>query len=140
VLLATATGPDYVDISAEYGKTYEYSVQGFRGDVESDIAGPETITPVDKFPPEVPIGLNASVGLGSVELAWTRNTESDFKDYRIARSEEGGPFVEVARGLDAPAYSDHAVQTGKHYRYQISAADQAGNVSAPSAAVEITAP
>jgi hypothetical protein len=138
-LLATATESPYVDISAEYGKTYQYSVQGVRGDVESDVAGPESITPVDTFAPEVPTGLTASVGLGAVELAWTRNTESDFKEYRVLRSEEGGPFVEIVRGLDAPTYSDRTIQSGKHYRYEVSAIDQTGNESAPSAPVEITA-
>jgi hypothetical protein len=139
-VLATATEPNYLDISAEYGKTYQYSVQSARGPVESDIAGPETITPIDKFPPEVPSGLTASVGLGSIELAWVRNTESDFKAYRVLRSEEGGAFAEVAQGLEGPAYSDRGVQSGKHYRYEVSAVDQAGNASAPSAPVEVTAP
>jgi hypothetical protein len=139
-VLATATETHYVDISAEYGKTYQYSVQSMRGKVESDVAGPLTITPVDTFPPEVPSGLTISVGLGAVELAWTRNTEPDFKEYRVFRSEEGGPFVEIARGLDAPAYSDHGIQSGKHYRYQVSAVDQIGNPSAPSAPVEVVAP
>jgi hypothetical protein len=139
MLLATATESPYVDISAEYGKTYQYTVQGVRGTVESDVAGPEIITPVDTFAPEVPAGLTASVGLGAVELAWTRNTESDFKEYRVFRSEEGGPFVEIARGLDAPTYSDHGIQSGKRYRYQVSAVDQIGNASVPSAPVEILA-
>jgi hypothetical protein len=139
-VLATATASPYVDISAEYGKTYQYSIQSLRGKVESDVAGPETITPVDTFPPEIPSGLAASVGLGAVELAWTRNAEPDFKEYRIFRSEQGGPFVEIARGLDAPTYSDHAIQGGKHYRYQVSAVDEIGNESARSAPVEITAP
>jgi fibronectin type 3 domain-containing protein len=66
VVLATATEPNYVDISAEYGKMYQYSVQGVRGAVESEIVGPQTITPVDTFPPEVPLCLTASVGLGAV--------------------------------------------------------------------------
>jgi hypothetical protein len=140
VLLATATESPYVDISAEYGKTYQYSVQGARGKVESDVAGPQAITPVDIFAPEVPSGLTASVGLGGVELAWTRNTESDFKEYRVFRSEEGGPFVEIARGLEAPRYSDHAIQAAKHYRYQVSAIDQIGNESAQSAPVEVIVP
>jgi hypothetical protein len=139
VLLATATESPYIDISAEYGKTYQYSVQGVRGKVESDVTGPESVTPVDIFPPEVPSGLTASVGLGAVELAWTRNTEPDFKEYRVFRSEEGGPFVEIVRGLDAPTYSDHGIQGGKHYRYQVSAIDQIGNESARSAPVDIAA-
>jgi hypothetical protein len=139
ILLATATESPYVDISAEYGKTYQYSLQGARGKVESDVAGPASITPVDTFEPEVPSGLTASAGLGAVELAWTRNTESDFKEYRILRSDEGGPFVEIAHGLEAPAYSDSTVQSGKHYRYEVSAIDEIGNQSVPSAPVEITA-
>jgi hypothetical protein len=140
IVLATATESPYVDISAEYGKTYEYSVQSVRGNVESDVAGPETLTPVDRFAPEVPAGLTASVGLGAVELAWTRNTESDFKEYRVLRSEEGGPFVEVARGLEAPTYSDRGIQSGKHYRYEVTAVDEIGNQSTPSMPVEILAP
>jgi len=140
VLLATATETNYIDISAEYGKTYQYSMQAVRDNIESNIIGPQTITPIDIFPPAVPSGLTASSGIGSVELAWNRNTESDFKEYRVLRSEEGGPFVEIARRLDAPAYSDRAIQAGKHYRYQIVAVDQDGHVSAPCAPVEITGP
>ena len=140
VLLATTTEPNYIDISAEYGKTYEYSLEAVRDNIESNVLGPKTITPIDIFPPAVPSGLTASIGIGAVELAWNRNIESDFKEYRVLRSEEGGPFVEVARGLDAPIYSDHAVQTGKHYRYELLSVDQDGHVSAPSAPVEIIAP
>jgi hypothetical protein len=140
VLLATATEPNYVDISADYGKTYQYSIQAIRDNIESNVVGPETITPIDTFPPAVPSGLTASIGIGAVELAWTRNTESDFKEYRVLRSEEGGPFVEIVRGLDAPIYSDHAVQSGKHYRYQVLAVDEGGRASAPCEPVEIIAP
>jgi hypothetical protein len=140
ILLATATEPNYVDISAEYGKAYQYSIQAVRDNIESDIVGPENITPIDIFPPAVPSGLMASVGIGSVELSWNRNTESDFKEYRVLRSDQGGAFTEIARGLDAPIYSDKKVQSGQAYRYEVSAVDQDGHASEPSAQVEITAP
>jgi hypothetical protein len=140
VLLATATEPNYVDISAEFDKGYQYSIQAVRDNVESNIIGPETITPSNVFPPAVPSGLAASVGIGTVELAWNRNTESDFKEYRVLRSEEGGPFVEIAHGLEGPIYSDHAIQNGKHYRYEVLAVAQNDRSSAPSTPVEITAP
>lgn len=140
VLLATATEPHYVDISTEFGKTYQYSIQAVNGDTESNLVGPETITPLDIFPPAVPSGLSASTGIGSVELAWNRATESTFKEYRVLRSEEGGAFAEIARGLDAPVYSDHNIQSGKHYRYEIVAVGQNGRASQPSTPVEITAP
>ncbi len=140
VLLATATEPNYIDISPEFGKAYEYSIQAVRENVESNIVGPETITPADVFPPAVPSALTASIGIGAVELAWNRNTEANFKEYRVLRSEEGGPFVEVARGLDAPVYSDHAIQSGKHYRYQVLAVAQNDHQSEPCPPVEIIAP
>ncbi len=84
--------------------------------------------------------MTASIGIGTIELAWNRNTESDFKEYRVLRSEENGPFAEIARGLDAPVYSDHAVQSGKRYRYEVLAAAQNGFASVPSAPVSIVAP
>jgi len=140
VLLAMATEPSYIDISAEFGKTYQYSIQAVRDNIESNVVGPESITPIDVFPPAVPTGLTASVGIGAVELAWNRNTDSVFKEYRVLRSEEGAPFVEIANGLDAPVYSDHNVQSGKRYRYEVLAAGVNGRPSAPCAPVEITAP
>ena len=139
-LLATATEPNYIDISAEFGKTYQYFIQAVRDNIESNVVGPATITPIDKFPPAVPTGLTASIGIGTIELAWNRNTESDFKEYRVLRSEENRPFAEIARGLDAPVYSDHAVQSGKRYRYEVLAVAQNGFASVPSAPVSIVAP
>ncbi len=139
-LLATATAPNYVDTTAEYGKTYDYYIQSFHDKTESDVAGPVSITPKDTFPPHVPTGLTASAGLNSIEVAWDRNTEPDFKEYRLSRSEAGGPFVQVAAGLEAPSYSDHNIESGKHYRYRVAAVDQNGNVSEPSEPVEAVAP
>jgi len=139
-LLATPDKPDYVDATTEYGKTYQYYVQGIHDKTESDVVESNAITPKDIFPPEVPTGLTASLGIGAVELAWTRNTESDFKEYRVFRSEESGPFVQIAAGLEGPIYSDRQIQSGKHYRYRVSAVDQAGNESQPSEPIEVTAP
>ena len=139
-LLATPDKPDYVDTTTEYGKTYQYYVQGIHDKNESDVVESGSITPKDVFPPQVPTGLTASVGLGAIELAWTRNTESDFKEYRVFRSEENGPFIQIAAGLEAPIYSDHQIVSGKHYRYRISAVDQVGNPSEPSEPIEVTAP
>jgi hypothetical protein len=139
-LLASPDKPEYVDTTTEYGKTYQYFVQGIHDKNESDLVESGSITPKDIFPPQVPTGLTASVGLGAVELAWTRNTESDLKEYRVFRSEENAPYIQIAAGLEAPIYSDHQVVTGKHYRYTVSAVDQSGNQSQPSEPIEVTAP
>lgn len=139
-LLATSDKPEYVDTNTEYGKTYEYSVQATHDKAESEIAGPAPVTPIDKFAPRVPVGLTASAGVGTIELAWERNTEPDFKQYKVYRSEEGGPFVKIAEGLEGPNYSDRKVTPGKHYRYQITAEDQSTNESKPSDPVEAIVP
>jgi hypothetical protein len=139
-LLASPDKPEYLDATTEYGKTYQYYVQGIHDKNESDVVESNSITPKDVFPPQVPTGLTASVGLGTVELAWTRNTESDFKEYRVFRSEENGQYIQIAAGIEAPIYSDRQVVSGKHYRYRISAVDQVGNPSEPSEPIEVTAP
>jgi fibronectin type 3 domain-containing protein len=42
--------------------------------------------------------------------------------------------------LEAPAASDRGIETGRRYRYAVTAVDQKGNESARSAAVEVVAP
>jgi hypothetical protein len=132
--------PNYLDTNTEFGKTYQYYVEAVHDQAVSDVAGPFSITPKDIFPPAVPTGLTASAGVGAVELAWERNTEPDFKEYRVSRAEGDGAFVQIADGLDTPLYSDRAVEAGKRYRYQIVAVDQLGNASQPSSPVEATIP
>jgi hypothetical protein len=138
--LTISDQPNYLDATAEFDKRYNYYVEALHEKTASEVAGPVTITPKDIFPPAVPTGLNASAGVGAVELAWNRNTESDFKEYRVLRAEGSGPFAQISAGLDAPLYSDTKVQSGETYRYRVIAVDQLGNPSEPCAPVEITVP
>ncbi len=131
---------EFIDPHTEYGKTYRYSIMGVNGAAESLTSPEAVITTKDIFPPAVPTGLAALPGVNSVELTWDRNTEPDFKAYTVYRSVDSGPFERLAGDLAGPSYSDRNIQSGKHYRYAVSAADQAGNASKQSAPVEITAP
>src|SRR5579871_1817119 len=139
-LLGASEQPSFTDTGSEYGKTYEYYVEAFHEKTVSVVAGPASVTPKDVFPPAVPSGLTASTGISSIELAWIRNTEPDFKEYRVLRSADGGPFTQVAEGLSTPSYSDRDLQPGVRYRYRVVASDQSGNVSEPSEIVEASAP
>lgn len=138
--IGSATEAQYMDTQITYGKKYEYWVQAVNGEAESDYAGPAAITPEDKFPPAVPAGLTASLGLQTIELAWDRNTEPDFKGYRVYRAVGDGPFEKVVEMLEAPNFSDSKIESGKRYRYAISSVDQSGNESDKSTPVEATAP
>jgi len=136
--IAESDGSEYVDTKTEHNKNYEYTVQGVSGTAESGISQAASILTKDIFPPAVPAGLTASPGIDTVELAWDRNTETDFQGYRVYRSVDGGPFDRIADMVAAPSFSDKNIQPGKRYRYAVSAVSQAGTESMQGAPVEIT--
>jgi hypothetical protein len=138
--LADSDGPKYLDESTIYGTRYRYLVQAIAGEIQWSVlsAGAE-ITPVDTFPPAVPEGLSAVPTPQSIELGWTRNTESDFRGYNVFRSVDNGPFEKIAPLIEAPTFSDSKIESGKRYRYTVSAVDLVGNESPRSQPADATA-
>src|SRR5689334_12181375 len=135
--LVDSEQPRYLDESTTYGTRYRYMIQTIAGANQWSLLSPSAeITPEDKFPPAVPEGLSAVGTPTSIELAWTRNTETDFRGYNIYRSVDNGPFEKLASLADAPAFSDSKIEPGKKYRYTVSAVDLTGNESAQTAPVE----
>jgi fibronectin type 3 domain-containing protein len=128
--LAESDHPEYVDETTEYGTHYEFRVQGVIDDLHgSAVSDAASITPKDEFAPAMPGALTAILGVNTVELAWTRNSEKDFRGYNVYRSTDGGPFEKIADLVPSPAYSDSKIEPGKKYRYEVSAVDTAGNES-----------
>jgi len=139
-LLADVDQPTYVDESTNYGTRYQYLVQAIASDNQwSVVSQPFEITPRDVFPPAIPGGVMAVAGAQSIEITWNRNTESDFRGYNIFRSVDSGMFQKVASLIDTPVFSDTMINSGKRYRYKVSAVDQVGNESAQSDAAEAVA-
>ena len=140
------TVPDrsWLDTNTEYGKQYAYRVQAMAkagpAEATSEWSPAVEITSADRFPPAVPSGLAALAGEKSAELGWERNTEADLRGYRVYRAADGGAFEPVAGPLAAPNFSDRPVESGKTYRYAVSAVDMLNNESALSAPVEIVIP
>ncbi len=138
---AEVTATSWTDPNTAAGTPYTYIVQRIEKlhggkEAQSDLSPAVTITPRDIFPPAVPTGLHALPAPASIELSWNANTEPDLAGYRVYRSVDGGPFEKLAELQPVPAYSDHAVEPGKTYRYEVSAFDRTGNESARSAPVE----
>ena len=129
----------YVDRNIVWGSPYQYWVQALRDGAESDAVASPVLVPEDTFPPAVPAGLTAVTGVSSIELAWERNTETDFRAYIIYRAIADGPLQKLAE-TDVPAYSDKMIASAKRYRYALAAVDQRGNLSEQSAPVEAAAP
>ena len=138
--LAESDKPEYLDTAVEFGSPYRYFVQALAGESrQSEISAIVGVTPADTFPPGVPAGLTAVAGVNSIELSWQPNTEEDLAGYQVYRSSGGGAAERIAGPVDAPNFSDRAVDIGKKYSYAITSIDRTGNESAHSAAVEVTA-
>jgi hypothetical protein len=133
----------YIDRRMEFGVARCYTVRAVRtiGNlaVEGDAAPESCETPVDRFPPAVPVGLTAVASEGTINLIWDPNAESDLAGYIVLRS--GGPTAELTAITPKPitesTFSDN-VPSGVRYTYAIQAVDTAGNASNGSAPVEET--
>jgi len=136
--------PEWIDMRAEFGKTYRYIVQSIvkagRGEAQSDLSDPVEITPKDTFPPSAPAGLTAVPSTASIELVWERNTDPKVTGYRVYRAEGNGPFAPVGDPQPLPTYSDRKLEPGKTYRYAVTAVKANGLESPMSAPAEATAP
>jgi hypothetical protein len=143
-LLAHSDKPEATDATVQFGKPYLYVVQSFakagQGKAESELSNEVQIVPADTFPPAVPAGLTAVPSTASIELVWERNTEPDLAGYRVYRALGGGPFERLADSQELPSYSDRKIESGKVYRYAVSAVKRNGVESKMSAPVEVTAP
>lgn len=140
VQIGTSDVAHYVDGTAQWGTPYRYEVMAHTATAESPIATTKEVNVPDTFPPAVPVGVAGATTADSVELSWDRNTESDLKGYYVYRAGDDGKFVKVGELTVLPAYSDHAVEHGKTYQYEVSAIDQSNNESARSAPVSIAFP
>jgi hypothetical protein len=136
--IGTAEHDEYVDDTAQYDTAYEYSVVAAKGSTESLPSKREAITPIDIFPPSIPASITGLATPNSIEVSWQRSPEPDLKGYYVYRSVDGGPFTRQGDMLTLPTYSDHNVEHGKTYRYEVSAVDQKNNESGKSAAAEVS--
>ncbi len=143
-IAATVKTTEYMDTRAIYGQPYQYSVQTFMktGDTEAQSEPSQTvpITPEDHFPPAVPAGVTATTGIASISLSWDPDREPDLRGYYVYRAAGSGALERLGDLLTTPAYSDRAIESGKKYRFAVTAVDQLGNESARSAEVEAAAP
>lgn len=139
--LADVDTAEFRDDSTQFETEYQYYVQAISGEkYQSVVSDPLPIIARDEFPPAVPTALAAITGVNTIDLAWNRNLEADFKGYHVYRSLGDGPFTRIAEALTAPVFSDSKLEAGKRYRYVVTAIDLNGNESARSQVAEAVAP
>ncbi len=135
--IGSSDQPHFLDTTSQFDILYSYEVVALNSGAESLPSKPETLTPIDTFPPSVPSGLTALAGPGSIEVSWQRSPEADLAGYYVYRSANGGPFERQGDMVRLPAFSDTKVEHGKTYRYQISSLDKKNNESDKSATIEV---
>ena len=93
--------------------------------------------PGDTTPPAPPTGLSATASDAGIALNWSDNGEADLAGYRVYRSgSASGPFLPLTAGPVATSeYFDAQAPAGVSY-YRVTAVDQDGNESEPSATVD----
>jgi len=60
--------------------------------------------------------------------------------YRVYRAFENNTFEHITEPQDSTSFSDRNIESGKRYRYAVSAVDLSGNESKLSEPVAVTAP
>ena len=135
---------EYIDATAEFGKPYRYLVQSMvmagEGEAQSELSSEAAITPIDTFPPASPAGLTAVPSTASIELVWERNTEPNLVGYRVYRALGNAALELLADAQLLPTYSDRKIESGKTYRYAVSAVKSNKKESKQSEPVEVAAP
>lgn len=149
-----------LDLNARFGRTYRYTIQRVEhltvGNQQVELRGAVsnvvTLSVHDTFPPAAPSGLDvvlvpatASISAASVDMSWTPNTEPDLAGYIVYRRDEASDAAAVSLNSKsalavAPTFHDAGIQPGHRYAYTVSAVDQAGNESEPSAPAELDLP
>ncbi len=157
-----------LDDTARFGESYEYRVQrvtqvkaggaapengaalesGAALELAGPFSAPVRVDVIDRFPPGVPQGLVAVAAAQekSIDLSWEPDTDADLAGYIVYRavaSEAGASdWVRVsgAQPLAAAAYRDLTVEAGRAYRYRVTAVDETGHESAPSAEAQESMP
>ncbi|MDQ3985704.1 MAG: S8 family serine peptidase [Actinomycetota bacterium] len=102
-----------------------------------------TVTPSDDTTaPSTPQGLKATTGKGKVSLSWLASTDtggSGLKGYMVFRSTSVTGAFSLVASPSSTSWSDGSVTRGKTYWYYVKAVDNAGNESAASTTVSVTA-
>jgi fibronectin type 3 domain-containing protein len=92
----------------------------------------------DTEAPAAPTGLKAISSNRCMELFWGANSETDLEGYNIYRSTTSGSgFQRINPWLyfNGSSFTDTSVSNGTTYYYYVTAVDEVGNESAPSATV-----
>jgi len=136
-------GVNYEDTTAPQGQTWCYlarTVITTEPLVESVESAPACVDVKDVFAPAPPGGLSALLQEADVEVSWSPSPEGDLKTYRLYRASGGAPAQRVAEIEKGTTSVHDRPAAGAVHVYTLTAVDQSGNESPPSAPVSVRRP
>jgi len=129
--------PPFQDREFEFGQTYFYVVRVAFGEpghfALSETSSPVKITPRDIFPPAPPEGLSGIYSAGAVELVWSASNEPDLAGYNVYRLAGDAPTRINKELVRTPVFRDESAPAEQPIAYYVTAVDNSGNESQPSA-------
>jgi hypothetical protein len=141
-----------IDTSIVFNQRYRYVVErvaqleldGHTVEIQGSPSEAVEVLTKDTFAPAVPQGLVAVADTAgaAIDLSWTPDSDSDLAAYRVYRRDVQGsqPAQRISSLNGETSFRDTAVQPEHTYSYSVSAIDQSGNESSPSAEVQETLP
>ena len=135
---------EFLDTSAEIGKTYRYGVRTSVGEpppfTESATSAEVIVVAEDRFAPAAPEGLVAVQEGEAIRLFWDPGQERDLEGYRVYRRIDSSAWESVGPSLvPEPLYLDTEVEPGQRVVYRVTAVDRATppNEGPASSVVEV---
>jgi fibronectin type III domain protein len=145
-----------LDTTARFGDTYEYTAQrverlstsepGKTLELAGAPSAPIRVEMIDRFPPAIPQGLVAVAVAEekSIDLSWQPDTDADLAGYIVYRAaSDSTPVwtrISSAQPVPTSAFRDTTAEPGHVYRYRVTAIDQTGHESRPSAETQESMP
>jgi hypothetical protein len=136
-------GTSFEDAAAAQGQEWCYVARLVTASdplVESANSPEACLEVKDVFPPAVPTGLSALLQDTEVEVSWSPSSDADLKAYRLYRASGGGAPQRVAEVEVGKTSVRDTPAAGAVHVYTLTAVDQLGNESAPSAPAEVRSP
>jgi fibronectin type 3 domain-containing protein len=141
VIIGTATGTSYSDLTVTGNTTYTYVIIATDGSGNKTASSSQSVTtpaPADTTAPTAPTNLSGVAASSTqVNLSWSAATDpSGIKGYNVYRN---GVKINSALVMTT-SYGDSTATAGATYSYTVTAVDGANNESAKSTAVSVTTP
>ncbi len=147
-LIRTSPIPMTYDVLSDWNTVAlpgtDYSIKVESEDLSNNVATSIVTVSVDNTPPASPNITTVTASASDATVVWQSNTETDLAGYIVFRNDDvanaGGMIVDsytpFLLGKTVTQYIDKALPDGRHYYYMF-AVDEAGNISAESARMEI---